>query len=66
MNTALEQSFRVSEYPHKRELAIQEFERRLSSGEASLPDLRDTIRMLNSEGKVIRALLRQCGMPINR
>lgn len=35
MNTALEQSFRVSEYPHKRELAIQEFERRLSSGEAS-------------------------------
>lgn len=66
MNPDFEQSFRVSEYLRKRELAILEFERRLLTGEASLSDFRDSIDMHKAEGNVMRTLLRQLGMTVNR
>ena len=57
-------SVRVREYFRKRQNILDTLDIKLSSGEATLEDFEAAIRLTKTEGTVLRALFRQCGIAI--
>ncbi len=60
----LTDSVRVQEYFRKREKVLNTLDAKLESGEASLDDFADAIRILRTDGALQRALFRQCGIAV--